>query len=96
MISLNGVVYSESVRIGGDPLRRIDHRLRAPQLRYPLIGEATAERVKCEIGCAFSEQRCATRIEIRGRNIAEGIPRGFVLDSAEILEAPPGSRSPVS
>lgn len=85
VISLNGVVYSESVRIGGD---RFDESIIAHVRRNYgiLIGETTAERVKCEIGCAYpnSEQR---EIQIRGRNIAEGIPRGFTLTSGEVLDA---------
>jgi rod shape-determining protein MreB len=85
VISLNGVVYSESVRIGGD---RFDEAIIAYVRRNygTLIGEATAERVKCEIGCAFPSNE-VHEIEIRGRNIAEGIPRGLVLDSSEVLEA---------
>ena len=85
VISLNGIVYSESVRIGGD---RFDEAI----INYirrnygTLIGEATAERIKHEIGSAYpgSEVR---EIEVRGRNLAEGIPRSFVLNSNEILES---------
>jgi cell shape determining protein, MreB/Mrl family len=85
IISLNGVVYSDSIRVGGD---RFDEAIIAHvRRRYgSLIGDATAERIKQEIGCAFpgSELR---EIDVRGRNLAEGVPRSFVLTSDEILEA---------
>lgn len=85
IISLNGVVYSDSIRVGGD---RFDEAIIAHvRRRYgSLIGDATAERIKQEIGCAFpgSELR---QIDVRGRNLAEGVPRSFVLTSDEILEA---------
>ncbi len=85
VISLNGIVYSESVRIGGD---RLDEAIiNYVRRNYGiLIGEATAERVKHEIGTAFpaSEVR---EIEVKGRNLAEGVPRSFTLNSNEILEA---------
>jgi rod shape-determining protein MreB len=85
VISLNGIVYSASVRIGGD---RFDEGI----INYIrrnfgiLIGEPTAERIKHEIGSAFpaSEVR---EIEIKGRNLAEGVPRSFTLNSNEVLEA---------
>lgn len=85
VISLNGVVYSESVRIGGD---RFDEAIMAHVRRTYgiLIGEATAERVKCEIGCAVQSDE-VKEMEVRGRNIAEGVPRGFVLSSQEVREA---------
>jgi len=85
VISLNGIVYSESVRIGGD---RFDEAIISYVRRNYgiLIGETTAERVKQEIGTAFpgSEVR---EIEVKGRNLAEGVPRSFTLNSNEILEA---------
>jgi len=85
IISLNGVVYSESIRVGGD---RFDESITSYVRRYygSLIGEATAERIKEEVGCAYpgSELR---EIDVRGRNLAEGIPRSFTLNSHEILEA---------
>jgi rod shape-determining protein MreB len=85
IISLNGVVYSDSVRVGGD---RFDEAIVTHVRRTygSLIGDATAERIKQEIGCAYpgSELR---EIDVRGRNLAEGIPRRFTLNSDEILEA---------
>ncbi|OGT16362.1 MAG: rod shape-determining protein [Gammaproteobacteria bacterium RIFCSPHIGHO2_02_FULL_38_33] len=85
IISLNGIVYSQSVRIGGD---RFDEAIiNYVRRNYgSLIGETTAERIKHEIGTAFpcSEIR---DFEVRGRNLAEGIPRSFNLNSNEVLEA---------
>ncbi|MEQ8264386.1 rod shape-determining protein [Pseudohaliea sp.] len=85
IISLNGVVYRDSVRLGGD---RFDEAIVAyVRRRYgTLIGDATAEKIKEEIGCAYkgSEVR---EIDVRGRNLAEGVPRSFTLNSDEILEA---------
>jgi rod shape-determining protein MreB len=85
IISLNGIVYSNSVRIGGD--RFDDAIINYVRRNYgTLIGEATAERIKKDVGSAFpgSEVR---EIEVKGRNLSEGIPRSFVLNSNEILEA---------
>ncbi len=85
VLSLNGIVYSASVRIGGD---RFDEAIvNYVRRNYGiLIGEATAERIKHEIGQAFpgSEVR---ELEIKGRNLAQGIPRSFTLNSNEMLEA---------
>ena len=85
VISLNGIVYAESIRIGGD---RFDEAIiNYVRRNYgTLIGEATAERVKHSIGSAYPGNE-VTELEVRGRNLAEGIPRGFVLNSNEILEA---------
>jgi len=87
IISLNGVVYSESVRVGGD---RFDEAIIAHVRRNygSLIGEATAERIKKEIGCAYVGTSTEIReIDVRGRNLAEGVPRSFTLNSDEILES---------
>jgi rod shape-determining protein MreB len=85
VISINGIVYSSSVRIGGD---RFDEAIiNYVRRNYgTLIGEATSERIKHEIGTAYpgSEVR---EIEVKGRNLAEGVPRSFTLNSNEILEA---------
>lgn len=85
VISLNGIVFSESVRVGGD---RFDEAIVSYIRRNygSLIGEATAERVKIEIGCAYPGTEIR-EIDVRGRNLAEGIPRSFTLNSNEILEA---------
>jgi rod shape-determining protein MreB len=85
IISLNGMVYSESIRVGGD---RFDEAIIAYVRRHysTLIGEATAERIKHEIGSAFPGKEIR-EIQVRGRNLAEGIPRSFKLNSNEVLEA---------
>jgi rod shape-determining protein MreB len=85
VISLNGVVYSESVRVGGD---RFDESIVAYVRRTQgsLIGDATAERIKQEIGTAYPGKE-VREIDVRGRNLAEGVPRSFTLNSNEILEA---------
>lgn len=85
VISLNGIVYSDSIRIGGD---RFDDAITDYIRRHygSVIGEATAERIKKEIGCAYPNQDIK-EINICGRNIAEGVPRNFVLNSNEILKA---------
>ena len=85
IISLNGVVYSDSVRVGGD---RFDEAIVSHVRRThgSLIGDATAERIKQEIGCAHKESE-SLEIDVRGRNLAEGVPRSFTLNSDEILEA---------
>ena len=85
VLSLNGIVYAESVRIGGD---RLDESITSYVRRNYgiLIGEATAERIKHEIGSAYPSNE-VLQIEIRGRNLAEGIPQCFTLNSNEILEA---------
>ncbi|MDP4597988.1 MAG: rod shape-determining protein [Pseudomonadales bacterium] len=85
VISLNGVVYAQSVRVGGD---RFDEAIMTYVRRTQgsLIGEATAERIKQEIGTAFPSSE-VREIDVRGRNLAEGVPRSFTLNSNEILEA---------
>ncbi|MFT6957867.1 MAG: rod shape-determining protein MreB, partial [Halieaceae bacterium] len=85
IISLNGVVYRDSVRVGGD---RFDEAIVSHvRRRYgSLIGDATAERIKVEIGCAFAGSELR-EIDVRGRNLAEGVPRSFTLNSDEILES---------
>ena len=85
VISLNGIVYSASVRIGGD---RFDEAIiNYVRRNYgTLIGETTAERIKKEIGTAYPGSEIK-EIEVKGRNLAEGVPRSFSLNSNEILES---------
>ncbi len=85
VLSLNGIVYSASVRIGGD---RFDEAIiNYVRRNYgALIGEATAERIKHEIGSAYPGKELR-EMEVKGRNLAEGVPRAFTLNSNEILEA---------
>lgn len=85
VLSLNGIVYSASVRIGGD---RFDDAISNYVRRNYgiLIGEATAERIKHELGTAFPGTE-VRELEVKGRNLAQGVPRSFTLNSNEILEA---------
>jgi len=89
IISLSGIVYSASVRIGGD---RFDEEIiNYVRRNYgTLIGEATAERIKKEIGTAYPGSEIL-EIEVKGRNLSEGVPRSFTLNSNEILEALQGA-----
>ncbi len=85
VISLSGIVYSQSVRVGGD---KMDEGIVAYLKRkYSLaIGEQTAERIKITIGTAWSdgEQTC---MEVKGRDLVAGIPKTVVVNSDEIREA---------
>ena len=85
VISLGGMVYSGSVRVGGDKFdEAIVNYIRR---NYGmLIGDTTAENIKTEIGSAFPGSE-VKEIEVKGRNLAEGIPRSFTISSNEILEA---------
>ncbi|MEW5792307.1 MAG: rod shape-determining protein [Pseudomonadota bacterium] len=85
VIALGGVVYSQSVRVGGD---KLDEAIINYIRRHygMLIGEATAELIKQTIGCAYPSTE-VMEIEVRGRNLAEGIPRSFRISSNEVLEA---------
>ncbi len=85
VISLNGIVYAASARIGGD--RFDDAIVNYVRRNYGiLIGEQTAERVKIEIGSAYPGQQ-VREMSVKGRNLSEGVPRSFTLNSNEILEA---------
>ncbi len=85
VMSLNGIVYSQSVRIGGD---RFDEAIinYVRRSHGTLIGEPTAERIKIEIGCAYPQHE-VREMEVSGRNLAEGVPRMFSINSNDVLEA---------
>ena len=85
VISLGGLVYKGSVRVGGDKMDEaiINYIRRNYGM---LIGETTAEQIKKEIGSAFPGSEVREK-EVKGRNLAEGIPRSFTISSNEILEA---------
>ncbi|EDY86939.1 rod shape-determining protein MreB [gamma proteobacterium HTCC5015] len=85
VMSLNGIVYSSSVRIGGD---RFDEAIVSYIRRNYgiLIGEATAERIKHQIATAYPGKEL-NEMEVKGRNLSEGVPRSFTVNSNEILEA---------
>ena len=87
VISLNGIVYSSSVRIGGD---RFDEAIISYVRRTfgSVIGEPTAERIKQEIGTAYIQEDDEIKeMEVHGHNLAEGAPRSFTLTSRDVLEA---------
>src|SRR4029077_16595889 len=85
VISLGGVVSWGSGRVGGNKFDEaiINYTRRNYGM---LIGETTAEGVKKEIGSAFPGSE-VKEMEVKGRNLAEGIPRSFTISSNEILEA---------
>ncbi|MCC6594559.1 MAG: rod shape-determining protein, partial [Xanthomonadales bacterium] len=79
VISLNGIVYSNSARIGGDKFdESIINYVR--RNHGTLIGEATAERIKIEVGCAYPSSE-VRELEVSGRNLAEGVPRNITINS---------------
>jgi rod shape-determining protein MreB len=89
VISLGGIVVSQSIRVGGDELDEaiIEHVKREYKL---MIGSQTAEEVKLEIGSAY-ELPEDVEAEIRGRDLVSGLPKTVVLSSTEVrtaLEAP--------
>ena len=85
VMSLGGMVYKGSVRVGGDKFdEAITNYIRR---NYGmLIGEQTAELIKKTVGSAFPGTE-VREMEVKGRNLSEGIPRSFTVTSNEILEA---------
>jgi rod shape-determining protein MreB len=85
VISLGGMVYAGSVRVGGDKLDEAIMNYISRNYGM-LIGENTAENIKKRIGSAFPGAE-VREMEVSGINKAEGIPRKFTISSNEILEA---------
>lgn len=85
VISLSGIVYSRSVRVGGDMLdEQIVHYVKK---RYNmLIGERTAEDIKIKIGSAC-QVNDRTTMEIKGRDLVAGVPRTLVISDEEVRES---------
>ena len=85
VISLGGMVYKGSVRVGGD---KFDEAIISYIRRNygMLIGEPTAEAIKKQIGSAFPGSE-VKEMEVKGRNLSEGVPRSFTISSNEVLEA---------
>jgi rod shape-determining protein MreB len=85
VISLNGIVFNHSIRIAGNEMDEavIQYIKRKYNL---LIGEKTAEQVKMQIGSAYPLDEPMT-MEIKGRDLREGIPKTIVVDDQEIREA---------
>src|SRR3989454_4597185 len=85
VLSLGGIVYSESVKVAGD--RMDDAIMNYVKKKYNLlIGDHMAERVKVEIGSAYPFEEKKTMM-VKGRDLISGIPRTLVLDDSEIREA---------
>jgi rod shape-determining protein MreB len=85
ILSLNGIVYSDSIRCGGDVFDdNIIKYIR--RVNGIIIGEATAEQIKEEVGSAF-ESKVVRKNEFRGRAVSTGLPVSFEISSNEILEA---------
>jgi len=85
VISLAGIVYAKSVRVGGDKLDEaiVQHMKRKYNL---LIGERTAEQIKIEIGSAYADDENLT-MEVKGRDLVSGIPKTLEISASEIREA---------
>ncbi|MCD6487569.1 MAG: rod shape-determining protein [Syntrophobacterales bacterium] len=85
VISLAGIVYSNSVRVAGD---KIDNAIvQYMKRKYSLlIGERTGEMIKITIGCAYPEDEIKT-VDVKGRDIISGIPKIVEINSEEVMEA---------
>jgi len=86
IMSLAGIVYGKSVRIAGDEMNEavIQHMRRTYNL---LIGERQAEEVKIKLGWATASGTESEKMEVKGRDLIDGFPRGIVVTSEEVREA---------
>jgi rod shape-determining protein MreB len=86
ILSMQGLAYSTSVRVGGDKMD--DAITAAVRRKYNLmIGEATAERIKHELGSALAPKGEAATIQVRGRHLSAGMPQEITISQAEVAEA---------
>jgi rod shape-determining protein MreB len=85
VISLAGIVFSKSIRIGGDEMDEaiINYLKRTYNL---MVGERTAEEIKIRIGSAYPLEEELT-MEVRGRDLVAGLPKTITVSSEEIREA---------
>src|ERR671934_31543 len=85
VISLGGIVVSQSLRVGGDEMDEaiINHIKRDYKL---LVGQQTAEEIKLEVGSAW-DMREEIQAEVRGRDMLTGLPKTVVLASEEVRRA---------
>jgi rod shape-determining protein MreB len=85
VISLAGIVYSQSIRVGGDKMDEaiVSYMKRKYNL---LVGEQTAERVKCQLGNAYPLEEPLT-MEVKGRDLVAGVPRTVLITSDELRDA---------
>jgi len=85
VISLAGMVFSKTIRIGGDEMDEaiIEYLKKAYNL---LIGERTAEEIKIKIGSAYPLEEEVT-MEIKGRDLVSGLPKAVTISSEEVREA---------
>jgi rod shape-determining protein MreB len=86
VISMDGVVYSKAIRVGGDKMDEaiINYIKRKYNL---LIGEMMAEMIKIELGSAYKVNGNRLTMEIKGRDLVSGIPKTLILDDDEVREA---------
>jgi rod shape-determining protein MreB len=86
VISMDGVVYSKAIRVGGDKMDEaiINYIKRKYNL---LIGEMMAEMIKMELGSAYKTDTSRVTMEIKGRDLVSGIPKTLILDDDEVREA---------
>jgi rod shape-determining protein MreB and related proteins len=86
VISMDGVVYSKAIRVGGDKMDEaiINYIKRKYNL---LIGEMMSESIKMELGSAYKTDNDRHTMEIKGRDLVSGIPKTLILDDDEVREA---------
>jgi len=87
VLSLGGIVYARSARVGGDTMdEAIIHYIR--RNHHLLIGESTSERVKKEIGAACApDNGDGLTMEIKGRDLTQGIPKELTISERQVAEA---------